>query len=138
MGRLARFGVSLDEELLEPFDALRKTRQYATRSEAIRDLIRGALNQASWGSSDVACATLTLIYDHHRYDLARRLSDIQHGDHDLVIATLHVHIDPRNCMEILALSGEPDRVRSLADRLVSCRGVKYGIFNPVPNGGDLV
>ena len=43
MGKLVRFGVSLDEDLLEPFDALCARKSYSNRSEAIRDLIRKAL-----------------------------------------------------------------------------------------------
>ena len=48
MGKLTRFGVSLDEELLEPFDALCAVKGYSNRSEAIRDLIRKALVQAGY------------------------------------------------------------------------------------------
>jgi len=43
MGKLVRFGVSLDEDLLKPFDSLCERKDYPTRSEAIRDLIRKAL-----------------------------------------------------------------------------------------------
>ena len=37
MGNLARFGVSLDEDLLEPFDELCRRKSYPNRSEAIRE-----------------------------------------------------------------------------------------------------
>lgn len=137
MGKLARFGISIDEDLLSAFDELCQKNGYANRSEAIRDLIRQAINSEQWGEKDSCGGTLTLVYDHHRHDLAKRLMDIQHDSHEVIVATMHVHLDHANCMECLALKGETTAVRNLAQKLVSCRGVKYGVFNKAPNGEDL-
>ena len=127
MGKLTRFGVSLDEELLEPFDALCAVKGYSNRSEAIRDLILKALVAEEWQQADgQGAGTLTLVYDHHKNDLARRLTQMQHDEHDIIIATLHVHLDHHNCLEVLILKGEAARVRALADKLISCKGVKIG------------
>lgn len=138
MGKLTRFGVSLDEELLEPFDALCAVKGYSNRSEAIRDLIRKALVAEEWQQADgQGAGTLTLVYDHHKNDLARRLTQMQHDEHDIIIATLHVHLDHHNCLEVLILKGEAARVRALADRLISCKGVKHGTFSGTTTGQDL-
>lgn len=137
MAELARFGVSLDSSLLEVFDQWCREKGYENRSEAIRDLIRHAINEEQWGSGNQCGGTLTLVYDHHRHDLAKRLVAIQHDHHDVIIATMHVHLDHHNCLECLALKGEPEAVRSLAQKLISCKGVKYGVFNRAPNGEDL-
>ena len=138
MGKLTRFGVSLDEELLEPFDALCAVKGYSNRSEAIRDLIRKALVAEEWQQADgQGAGTLTLVYDHHKNDLARRLTQMQHDEHDIIIATLHVHLDHHNCLEVLILKGEAARVRALADKLISCKGVKHGTFSCTTTGQDL-
>ena len=137
MGNLARFGVSLDEDLLEPFDDLCKRKSYPKRSEAIRDLIRKALVEERWSNDPSGAGTLTLVYDHHKNDLARRLMAIQHDDHDLIVTTLHVHLDHHNCLEVLVLKGEPTRLRALANKLISCRGVKHGTFTATTTGQDL-
>ena len=138
MGKLTRFGVSLDEELREPFDALCAVKGYSNRSEAIRDLIRKALVAEEWQQADgQGAGTLTLVYDHHKNDLARRLTQMQHDEHDIIIATLHVHLDHHNCLEVLILKGEAARVRALADKLISCKGVKHGTFSGTTTGQDL-
>ena len=138
MGKLTRFGVSLDEELLEPFDALCAVKGYSNRSEAIRDLIRKALVAEEWHQADgQGAGTLTLVSDHHKNDLARRLTQMQHDEHDIIIATLHVHLDHHNCLEVLILKGEAARVRALADKLISCKGVKHGTFSGTTTGQDL-
>ena len=48
MGKTIRFGISLDDKLLEQFDALCAKRGSPNRSEAIRDLIRTALVEERW------------------------------------------------------------------------------------------
>ena len=132
------FGVSLDEDLLEPFDALCARKGYGNRSEAIRDLIRRALVEEDWQNPQLMGAgTLTLVYDHHKNDLSRRLTQMQHDEHDIIVATLHVHLDHDNCLEVLVLKGDPERVRRLADKLISCKGVKHGTFSGTTTGRDL-
>lgn len=138
MSGLARFGVSLDSELLAAFDELCRIRGYASRSEAIRDLVRQALASEQWGKSGICGGALTLIYDHHKHDLARRIMAIQHDHHDLIVATLHVHLDHDNCLETLVLKGEAESVTALANSLISCRGVKFGVFNPAPDAKDMI
>lgn len=138
MGKVARFGVSVDESLLTLFDDLCMRKGYTNRSEALRDLIRKSLiddaNEAAQGGS---AGTLTLVYDHHKSDLAQRLTDIQHNSHSLIIAALHVHLDHYNCLEVLILKGDSQDIRNLANTLISCRGVKHGTFTLTTTGQGL-
>lgn len=138
MGRTIRFGVSLDSDLLEKFDALCDDRCYQTRSEAIRDLIRNTLVQQEWEDTDREIAgTLTIVYDHHKSDLAQRLTEIQHDQHTIIITSLHVHLDHHNCLEVLVLKGPGADVRTLSQRLISTKGVKHGKLSLTTTGQDL-
>lgn len=136
MSNTIRFGVSLDAGLLSSFDSLCAARGYTNRSEAIRDLIRATFIDEKWGEKETACGVLILVYDHHRNDLSRRLMKIQHQRHDAIITTMHVHMDHENCLEILVLKGSPSILRDLSHQLISATGVKFGIFNPVPQGTE--
>lgn len=138
MGTTIRFGVSLDSDLLERFDNLCDQRGYQTRSEAIRDLIRNTLIQQEWEDSgnDIA-ATLTLVYDHHKSDLAQKVTNAQHDAHHLIVTTLHVHLDHHNCLEVLVLRGKGDEVRVLAQKLISTKGVMYGKLSLATTGENL-
>ena len=107
MGETVRFGVSLDSDLLEKFDALCERQGCPSRSEALRDIIRDALVQDSLHSETAdAAGVLSLIYDHHVRDLSRKLTERQHDAHGLIVTTLHVHLDHHNCLEILVLKGK--------------------------------
>lgn len=139
MGTTIRFGVSLDSDLLESFDALCEKREYENRSEAIRDLIRKALVENEWEGmgSEEAAATLTLVYDHHKSDLAQKMTNVQHDHHHLIVTTLHVHLDHHNCLEVLVLKGPGDEVSAMARKLIATKGVKFGKLSLATTGEKL-
>ena len=126
MTDLVRFGVAMEQKLLDEFDALVATKGYATRSEALRDLVRRELDQAAWRSGKPAVATITLIYDHHVRELTEKLTEIQHDFGDRIVSALHVHLDHDHCLEVIAARGPARELEALADRLTNTRGVTSG------------
>jgi CopG family nickel-responsive transcriptional regulator len=129
MAELTRVSISLESTLLEAFDRLSEGKGYATRSEAIRDLIRDRLvrEEAAAGRGGTEqVAVVTLVYDHHARELAARLIDKQHHHHGLVVSTLHVHLGERHCLEVSVLRGPPHDVRHLGDELLATKGVLHG------------
>ena len=128
MSKVVRFGVSIEEELLEGFDALIEKKGYANRSEALRNLIRGMLLDVEVREKPDAevVGTLTLVYDHDHGDLSNRLVDLQHKHHERIISTLHVHIDEHSCLEVLIVRGRNDEVQQISDSLIGTRGVQQG------------
>jgi CopG family nickel-responsive transcriptional regulator len=127
MPDLTRISISLETALLEAFDKRNQAKGYATRSEAIRDLIRERLIREEAEQRDgEQVAVVTLVYDHHARELAARLIDKQHHHHDLVVSTLHVHLGERHCLEVSVLRGPVDHVRHLGDDLLATKGVLHG------------
>lgn len=123
---LVRFGVAMDNELLERFDAHIAEKGYATRSEALRDLVRNALVDAHLEDDGPAVATLTLVYDHHVRELTERLTEMQHDLGERVVSTLHVHLDHDHCMEVIVMKGPAKVLQNAADRLLATKGVEHG------------
>lgn len=135
---LKRFGVSLKEDLLNKFDLLLAEEGYSSRSEAIRDLIRDALVRREWINEETEIAGVTtLVYNHHEHELAQKLTDVQHRNYGLIIASLHAHLDEHNCLEAVMLKGKAGEVKRIADGLISTRGVKHGQFVATTTGTGL-
>jgi CopG family nickel-responsive transcriptional regulator len=126
MSNTIRFSVSIEEELIAAFDELCRRRGWTNRSEAIRDAIRRQLVEQEWVAGEEVVGVITLLYDHHKPGLARRLTEIQHHALDAVISTTHVHVDGENCLEFLAVRGEAREIERLAHRLIGLKGVKHG------------
>ncbi|MBN2288944.1 MAG: nickel-responsive transcriptional regulator NikR [Candidatus Glassbacteria bacterium] len=138
MGKIKRFGVSIDEDLCLRFDRHIGAQGYSNRSEALRDLIRDHLVADQWKLDGMeSVASLSLVYDHHTRELSETLNSIQHQYHHLVVSSLHVHIDHDNCLEVIIFKGPNTLIKSIADRLTATRGVKHGKLTMSTTGHGL-
>ncbi len=124
MGKLIRFGVSMNKELLHKFDILIDGEGYENRSEAIRDLIRGRLIEEEWEEEDEVCGGILLVYDHHKPHLTEKITEIQHHFYKLVISTQHIHMDHDNCMEIISVRGKAKEIHKFFNKLRATTGIK--------------
>lgn len=138
MSELVRFSVSLEKELLDAFDQFCSAGRFATRSEAIRQLLREKLTSTAWATdaADVA-ASLTLVYDHHKTRLTDKMLDLQHAHADRVVATMHVHLDHDLCLEVICLRGPAAALQELASELSGLKGIHQAqlvVARAVPKG----
>ncbi len=125
MSDLVRFGVSIQRDLLEAFDAFLAEKSYSNRSEAVRDLIRRGLAERDWEKGGEVAGGIVLVYDHHRRELSERLTHIQHHALDVIVSNMHVHLDHQNCLEVIVVRGPVEQIRDLASRLQSLKGVAH-------------
>lgn len=126
---MKRFGVSLEDPLLEELDHLVSKHKLPNRSQAIRFLVRKNSLQEKWKSNKKVAGCIVLVYDHHRRDLLNKLMAIQHDHHALILSGQHVHLDHHNCLETILVKGRAKALNALAKKLIGLKGIK---------GGDLV
>lgn len=130
---MERITITIDDELLASIDGLIEKRGYPSRSEAIRALVREAAARDYAARGDTQCvAALSYVYDHGARALPQRLIDAQHDQHDISIATTHVHFDHASCLEVSILRGSSGAIQKLADRLTLQRGVRHASLNIIP------
>lgn len=115
----------------------RLKKRYSNRSLAIADMVRAALMEHRSEWAEEIAGTITPLFDHHKPRLSGLLTDLQHDHTDLIISTLHVHLDHDNCLEVIAVRGEALRVRALANGLIAAKGVKHGRLTVTATGQDL-
>jgi CopG family transcriptional regulator, nickel-responsive regulator len=131
---MERFTISLNESLAQQFDELIHRKGYQNRSEAVRDLVRAELESFRLQQQEApyCVASLSYVYNHHARDLAERLTNLQHEHHELVLSTMHVHLDHDNCMETLILRGATQEISAFANLLMAESEVRHGRLNLVP------
>jgi CopG family nickel-responsive transcriptional regulator len=131
---MERITISVSDEFAAELAAFMESHNYENRSEAVRDLARLGLKRARLDHSvNGACvATLSYVFNHHVRELAKRLTDAHHEHHDLQVATMHIHLDHENCLEVAMLRGEAAEVREFAKSIIAERGVTHGQVNVVP------
>ncbi len=139
MGNIVRFGVSIDESLLQHFDDRNKDKGYTNRSEAVRDLVRESLVSGEWSRlSGEKVGVVSIVYDHDRLELPKNLIRDQHSHHSVIISSTHVHLDRHNCLEVIIMRGDAKQIRELSERMISRRGVKHGKLFMTTTGKDLL
>jgi len=134
---VTRFSISLAPSLLLQLDQMSAEKGYANRSLAVADMIRNQLveHRQKNGTEDIA-GTITLVYDHHKPHLQSTLTDIQHDHHDVILSTVHVHLDHHNCLEVLLVRGKGNVIRKIADALITAKGVKHGKLTVTTTGKE--
>lgn len=139
MSEVVRFGISIDERLLDKFDRHIEDKGYRNRSEAVRDLIRNSLVDEQWSRDDEQemVGTVSLVFDHHTRELSDKLTGHQHSHHRNIVSTLHVHLDAHNCLEVVVIKGKAKELRRLADELIGIKGVKHGKLMTTTTGEGL-
>jgi len=135
---VARFTVSLPPDLLSQLDGMAEAKGYTNRSHAVADMIRSQLVEHRQEREDAEIAgTITLVYDHHKHHVQEALTDLQHDHHEVILSTVHVHLDHHNCLEVLLLRGRAGLIKRIADELIAARGVKHGKLTVTSTGDDL-
>lgn len=123
---LIRFGVSMNQELMEQFDKIIVDQGYSNRSEAIRDLVRKALIAPNrLQLNEVVAGTIAIVYDHHFTGLPGSLMELQHNFHHEIVSTMHVHLNHDQCLEILVVRGVFKKLNDLCQQIQVQKGVFY-------------
>jgi len=125
-GGVVRASVSFPPELLREFEELMRRLGYRKRSQAICDAMRSFMVEHAWreAAGDVV-GVVSFIYEHDVGDVAERLLEVEHSYSDVIVSTMHVHLDEENCLEVVVGKGRAERIQELAGRLQSLRGVKH-------------
>jgi len=132
MGRLTRFGVSMDKSLLKAFDEYVLKRGYKNRSQAISQLVNNCLVQRlSMDETAVVVGIIVIVYNHEKRELVDTLIDLQHKYLSSIISSLHVHLSKHDCLEIIVVEGETQKLRRVENEIVKIKGVKQGYLQVI-------
>ncbi len=121
-----RFGVSLEDHLLDELDRFVEDNQFPNRSQGIRYLIENNLVEKKWQSNDIVAGAVVVVYDHHKNDINNRMNELQHDYYSLILSTQHIHLDHDLCLESIAVKGKAHELTELADKIIALKGIKHG------------
>ncbi|HEX4508381.1 MAG TPA: nickel-responsive transcriptional regulator NikR [Alphaproteobacteria bacterium] len=131
---MQRVTISVSDEFAEELDRFMRENGYDNRSEALRDLARGGLDRAGTetAASGQCVASLLYVYDHGVREIPKKLAHAYHDHHDLSVATMHVHLDHDNCLEVAVLRGDSVVIRDFSRSVIAERGVRHGHVTFIP------
>ncbi|MGI0132497.1 MAG: nickel-responsive transcriptional regulator NikR [Thermoplasmata archaeon] len=138
--RVVRTAVSLEPEVLETLDRWVRMRNSASRSEAIRFLVRKetAESPSHVDPNADAVGTVMVLYDHRDPRVQRRLTAAQHRWGEHIRSSSHVHLEGDVCLEVMILAGQRGELVEAAEDLRGVKGVHQGDYllaTPAAAGG---
>ncbi len=123
---LKRFGVSLEEELLEDLDKYANDNGFANRSQAIRFLIKKNVTEQKWQCNNIVAGTIIVMYNQDKKEITSKIASIQQGYTDVILSSSQYYINKSLCMHIVSVMGEAYRLTELSDHLTTIKGIKHG------------
>ena len=126
MTKIVRVGVTFPPELLKDLDNVAEEMGYESRSKAIQDAVTSFITDQRLlhEQKGKKAGVLVMVYDHDVKGLEDDLIESQHHHRDVINSVLHVHLSDRECLEAVAVKGEAEDIRKLAQELATRKGVK--------------
>jgi len=123
---VVRFGVSFEKEVLDALDEYVAENLFSNRSQALRHLVNRHIVEKKWQCNNRVAGTVTLVYDHHRRDIANHLGGIQLQYKEEILSVQRFALNEQYSMEVVALNGISARLTELAEKLISEKGIQHG------------
>lgn len=124
---VSRISVSLPEHLLREMDEMVEKRGFESRSQALASMIHQQITEYRCEvGDDIMAGTINLVYEHSTPGLQKQLAELQHLYVNEVISSLHVHLMHSRTMEVILVQGPAAKLKLIADKMESCRGVIFG------------
>ncbi|MDR3266755.1 MAG: nickel-responsive transcriptional regulator NikR [Tannerella sp.] len=123
---LKRFGVSLEEEILDELDRFVKDNGFSNRSQAIRFFVEKNIAEQKWMCGHLVAGTIVLMYNQSKGDIVTKITEIQQNYHDVILSSSQYYLDDDFCLHIATVKGVAHRLTELSDRLITIKGLKHG------------
>ena len=65
-----------------------------------------------------------MVYNSTIRQVGDKLTEMQHKYRDIAESVIHLHLDEKNCLQIIPVRGVTAEVKSLAEALMTTEGVK--------------
>ncbi len=123
---ITRFGVSLDQEILEALDEYVANNRFANRSRAIRHLIEKNLVEEKWKCDNIVAGAVVLVFSNEKKDILKKSSEIQGIYKDVVLAVQGIYLSKINYLQIIAVKGPSKTLTEISEKLIGIKGIQHG------------
>jgi len=130
---VTRFSVSLPPSLVRDFDEAWKGMGYENRSKAAHNAFRSFISEykLTQEETEEMIGAIVLLYYVDKPGLLTQIMQAQHKFEKVVSSTMHVHLSHDKCLEIIAVKGKANEIRSLSQELMTKKGVKQLKFTAI-------
>ena len=122
---IKRFGVSLEDNLLESLDQYVDENGFANRSQAIRFLIEKNVAEKKWQCNHIVAGTI-IMYDQEKKAISAKIAGIEQDYQNVILSSSQYYVNQHFCLHIVTVMGTAHRLTELSDKLTAIKGIKHG------------
>jgi CopG family nickel-responsive transcriptional regulator len=123
---VTRFGISIEQPLLEALDEYVKENFFTNRSQAIRQLISKNIVEKKWQCNNHVAGAITLLYDPKKREILNLIATELEKFHSEVLSSQRFMLEPDKWLEVVTVKGTASRLTELSDTLISIKGLHHG------------
>ncbi|MCL6103407.1 MAG: nickel-responsive transcriptional regulator NikR [Bacteroidetes bacterium] len=123
---VTRFGISIEQPLLEALDEYVKENFFTNRSQAIRQLISKNIVEKKWQCNNQVAGAITLLYDPKKREILNLIASELEKFHSEVLSSQRFMLEPDKWLEVVTVKGTASRLTELSDTLISIKGLYHG------------
>lgn len=123
---VSRFGISIEQPLLEALDEYVGDNHFTNRSQAIRHLINKNIVEKKWQCNNRVAGAITLLYDPKKRDILNQIATELEKYQSEVLSSQRFMLEPDKWLEVVAVKGSASRLTALSDNLISIKGLYHG------------
>ncbi len=123
---VSRISISVPPDLLRKFDEAFKRLGYEERSKAVQTAMQSFVTESKWlcTKQGRGIGAIVMVYDSTIRQVGDVLTEVQHKYRGIAESTVHIHLDEKNCLQIIPVKGDAADVKALAETLMTINGVK--------------
>jgi len=118
-----RVSFTISQDIMEKFEKIFKKMGCKSRSHAISMAIHDYIVAHKWTELKGKISGAILVTYEHHGSINDALVDVQHDYNDIINASMHIHLNRDNCLEIIAFTGDAQKVKELFNKLQQMGGV---------------
>ena len=123
---VSRFGISIEQPLLEALDGYVKENHFTNRSQAVRQLISRNIVEQKWQCNNKVAGAITLLFDPKKRDILDQIATVLENYHSEVLSSQRFMLETNKWLEIIAVKGTANKLTALSDSLISIKGLFHG------------
>ncbi len=123
---VSRFGISVEQDLLDALDDYVIDNHFANRSQAIRHLISKNVVEKKWQCNNKVAGSITIIYDPRKAEIQKQIASVEEEYYEEILSSQRFMLLKDRCLEIVAAKGIASRLTDLSDKLISIKGIEHG------------
>lgn len=122
--RPLRIGVYIPSDLAEEVVKLMKEVGAESISKVVQEALRLYIVEHSWKTEGEVVGAIGILYDHEIEHVDENITDLQHKYLDTIVSSIHLHLDPRNCLLIVIIRGSSKTIKKFIEEVDKIKGVK--------------